>query len=344
MKHQSNIGSAVSAFAAMLVIILDTKTALLGAREGLQLCLQTIIPSIFPFLLLSGMLNRSLLGQAFPLLRPLGSLCKIPKGGECLLLLGFIGGYPVGAQLTAQSYADRSLTLQTAKRMLGFCSNAGPAFLFGMLSPLFTNSLAPWVLWGVHIASAFIVGCILPGANEADCEIKKATPITLSEALPHAIRTMSAICGWVIIFRIILAFCSRWFLWLLPITAQVLFSGLLELSNGCMLLQDIPTEGTRFVFASIILAAGGLCVGMQTLSVTKATGIGYYFPGKALQTLLSFLLSIFVQPILFHGTEIFHISIPWIAVLILGVALLCLVLRRKKVVAFRKGLLYNISR
>jgi len=329
MKRLNSYIICTLAFAAMLVLILDTKTALYGAKEGLQLCLQTVIPSIFPFLILSGVLNRSILGQALPPLRPLGKLCKIPKGGESLLLLGLIGGYPVGAQLIAQSYSDGRLTPKAARRMLGFCSNAGPSFLFGMLSPLFSNPLTPWFLWGIHIISALLVGCILPGDIDISCEIKKAPPISAAEALQNAIRTMASISGWVVVFRIILAFCNRWFLWILPVPAQVLFSGLLELSNGCVLLKEVQTEGTRFILASVLLAAGGLCVGMQTVSVTKSTGLGSYFPGKVLQTLLAFLLSATVQQTLFPTSEAFHISAHWFTVPLLGIATLFSAAKKK---------------
>ena len=34
----------------MIVLILDSKTALSGCREGVTLCLNVVIPSLFPFL------------------------------------------------------------------------------------------------------------------------------------------------------------------------------------------------------------------------------------------------------------------------------------------------------
>ena len=82
----------------LLVLILDAKTALQGARQGVELCLKTVIPSLFPFFVLSILLTSSLLGSRIPLLRPLGRLCGVPKGAESLLIPAFLGGYPVGAQ------------------------------------------------------------------------------------------------------------------------------------------------------------------------------------------------------------------------------------------------------
>ena len=34
----------------MFILIIDAQTALKGAKEGVTLCLYTIIPSLFPFL------------------------------------------------------------------------------------------------------------------------------------------------------------------------------------------------------------------------------------------------------------------------------------------------------
>ena len=49
--------SIVLPCAAMLALILDSKTALLGAQSGLDLCVRTVIPSLFPFFVISILLT-----------------------------------------------------------------------------------------------------------------------------------------------------------------------------------------------------------------------------------------------------------------------------------------------
>jgi len=341
MKKRRLLIRGIVAASAMLVMILDTRTAIASAREGIALCTRTIIPSLFPFFVLSGVINGCLLGQRFLFLRPLGRFCKIPKGTEPLLILGFLAGYPIGAQLITQAYKEGKLPATTAKRMLGFCNNAGPAFLFGMLSPLFTGNGAVWALWGIHLLSALITGCILPGRITDAILLSPSWPITFAESQRRAIKAMASVCSWVIIFRVVLGFCNRWFLWLFPIGMQVLVSGLLELSNGCVLLQNLSQEGVRFLLAGTMLSFGGLCVGMQTMSVTDGLGTGWYFPGKVLQTALSVLFCIMLQPVLFTKAEAAVLPLSAFAGLVLGVLLLIFAIRRKKVVAFSEKLLYN---
>lgn len=285
------IWTAIFASVGMLLLILDAKTALMGAAEGIDLCIRSVIPSLFPFFVLSMLLTGALSGTSLPFLCPLGRLCGVPEGGESLLLVGFLGGYPVGAQTVAQQYRDGTLDKFTARRLLGFCSNAGPAFLFGIVAARFSAPWMGWALWGIHILSALLVGAFLQGKATASVRLERKKPVTLSEALRRSISVMAQVCGWVILFRVLIAFLSRWILWLLPQAAQVVLTGLLELTNGCCSLARIADEGVRFVAASGLLAFGGLCVTMQTLSVTEGLGIGTYLRGKLFQTLLSIALA-----------------------------------------------------
>lgn len=330
MKNHRVFIRGIAAACAMLVIIFDTRIAITSARDGVALCIQTIIPSLFPFFMLTGIINSCLMGLNLRFLQPLGRLCKIPKGADSLLILGMLAGYPIGAQLITQAYKSGNLPQNTALRMLGFCCNAGPAFLFGILSPLFSRSRTVWILWSIHILSALITGFMLPAEVTKPTQISSCGGISFQESLQRSVKAMAGVCGWVILFRIVLGFCNRWFLWLFPTSVQVLLSGLLELSNGCILLQNVSNEGMRFLLAGAMLSFGGLCVGMQTMSVTEGLGTGWYFPGKVLQTALTLLLSIIVQPVLFRQSEA---AIP-ACYIIVGLPFFILVfmflLRRKK--------------
>ncbi len=302
---RKRIAPAVFGAMAMLILIIDGRTAYNAAQSGIALCLQAVIPSLFPFFVLSGVVSSTLLGKQIKLLRPIGRMCKIPAGSESLLLLGFIGGYPVGAQLISDAAEKGNLSYHDRMRMLGFCCNAGPAFLFGMLSALFAEKWVLWVLWAVHIISALITGFILPGGNAGAAKIPTSTPLSISESLGKGVKTIGLVCGWVVAFRVLIGFLERWLLWLLPGVFQVLVSGVLELSNGCVQLSQLPKEGLRFILASVFLSLGSLCVYMQTKSVTAPAGIGWYLPGKILQGLISLLFSLILQLLIFSSEERF---------------------------------------
>lgn len=299
MKSRKSLLMAVSSFTALLLLILDTKTALTGAESAIQLCLRTVIPSLFPFFVVSTLLTHTLSGRAIPMLSPLCALLGVPRGSESLLLVGLLGGYPVGAQCVANAYEAGSISNADAKRLLGFCNNAGPAFLFGMAGSLFSSPAITWTLWLIHIGSALAVGALLPRQSSQEGTIMPQKNVSLPFALRQAVKSMAEVCGWVTMFRVVIAFCDRWFLWLLPETIRVLLIGLLELSNGCVSLTAISQPGMRFILCALFLAVGGVCVGMQTVSVTNRLGTGMYFPGKLLQGIFSLAAAIALQPILF---------------------------------------------
>ena len=320
---------------AMLAMILDTRTALSGAEEGLALCIHTIIPSLFPFFVLSALLTGSMSSFRFRLLRPLGLLCRLPKGSEGLLLLGLVGGYPSGAQNIAQSFACGGLTEKDAKRLLGFCSNAGPAFLFGIVSAQFPSPKFAWILWGIHIVSAILTGILLSGKAQGESTIKQGKQITLPTAMTLSLRSTAGVCGWVIIFRVLMGFLEKWIGQYLSPSAFGVMSGLLELSIGCCNLKLIENVGLRFVVCAVLLGFGGLCVLMQTISVTGKLGPGAYFPGKLLQAALSFQLAYQAQ--LFLLPREMRLQLPLWLILSVWLSLLSF----KITVAIRRIIVYN---
>lgn len=289
--RKREIISGICAATGIMILILDGKTALSGAQEGIELCLKTVIPSLFPFFVLSIFLTGMLTGTSILMLMPLGKLFSLPPWASSLLIPAFLGGYPVGAQCVAQGFRSGNLSRDHAQRMLSFCSNAGPSFLFGMVGSMFPNRWYAWALWGIHICSACLVSMVFPCHNVPGA-MRRGKTETLSSSMGSAVSVMLQVCGWVILFRVCIAFLDRWLLWLLPDPVRVALIGLLELSNGCCELMAVENVPLRFVLCSGMLACGGLCVTMQTASVTAGLSLKYYAVGKGLQTLFSILFSV----------------------------------------------------
>lgn len=285
----------ICAAIGMAVLILDGKTATQGAVEGIRLCLETVIPSLFPFIILSGILTDAMFGTPLALLRPLGVWLKMPEGSESLLLCAFLGGYPAGAAAVSGAYRKGSLTKQSAERLLGFCNNAGPAFLFGMTARLFDRWEVPWILWGIHILSAFAAARLIPGTNRGAVQLVPKTG-SISAWIRSSLWIMGSICAWVVLFRIVMAYLERWILWILPTPWRVAVTGGLELTNGICSLPWVSDPCLRLILCSGLLAFGGLCVAMQTISVTAGLSLRKYALGKLIQTLISILLSALIAP------------------------------------------------
>lgn len=243
--------------------------------------MKTVIPSLFPFLFLSGIFSAAFSGTNGALFRLLGKVFSFPAHTEYLVIPAFLGGYPVGAQCVFQAYQAGLVEKKQAERMLAFCSNAGPSFIFGILSSCFQRKALIFLIWGIQILSAWTAARLFSFDNGKTGDETKLS--AASFGIETAIQAILKICGWVILFRILISFLDRWFLWMAAAPLRVAIIGLLELSNGCCSLNLILREDVRFLVCSFLLAFGGTCVAYQTASVCHGLGLGYYFMGKLVQ-------------------------------------------------------------
>lgn len=243
----------------LIALILDSKTAAKSAESAIALCIQTVIPSLFPLFVLSGVMVSILSGLTLP---GLGRICKIPSGCEGIFLLGIIGGFPMGAQCIAQSVEQNCLQPEDGRRMLGFCNNCGPAFLFGILGGLFSDPLAPLALLLIQLESALAVAIFWPGKIHRGKSIP-AKEISFPKAVNRAIRSMASVCAWVILAKVVLGFLNRWLFPFLPTWLCVILSGILELTSGCLCLSQIQSEPLRFLICCGFICFGGICVHLQ---------------------------------------------------------------------------------
>lgn len=277
-------------YAALLVARPQEASA--AVAEALNLCLTRVIPSLFPFLAVTALLLRLgmaswLQGIFAPVMRPLTGLpgvCAAP------LLMGLLGGYPAGARAAAGLYEDGLITRQEAELLLGFCNNCGCAFLYSFIGAgmLGSTQAGLWLI-GIHAVSALLAGTLLcrlrkdRGCPSLPCSLPEK-PLTLSTALSASVRgaaaSMANICAFVVLFRTGAD--------LLPGGLPSWALGALELVSGASALEP---GATGFISAAVIAAWGGLCVHCQTMAVIGDLSPRWHWAGKALQALLSLLLS-----------------------------------------------------
>lgn len=262
-----------------------------AAAEGLRLCLQTVIPSLFPFLVLTGaFLRAGGAGQMGRLLEPLmRPVFHLPGQAGTALALGLLGGYPVGAQTAGELHRAGVISKADGEALLRFCSNAGPAMFLGMLGGLLHSTRTALVLWGIHIAAALMTGVLFrPGKDQSQGIVKVPTPLPAPDPLFGAVRAMALICGNIVFFRVLAKLLCT-----LPILSQGLFSvilaGLLEVTGGCAGAAQIPSYALRYPLLSFFLGFGGLCVWMQTRAVLRSSGLSGkgYLAGKLVQGTLA---------------------------------------------------------
>ena len=110
----------------ILSLLLLPKQSVSAAGDGVQLCLNVILPSLFPLFVLSTLcVDSGIIRALGTLMQPLmAPLFRV--GGCCAgaFLLGIIGGYPVGARTAISLYESGQCSREEAERLLSFCNNS----------------------------------------------------------------------------------------------------------------------------------------------------------------------------------------------------------------------------
>lgn len=317
----------------LLILIFDSRTALTGIQEGIELCLRTLIPSLFPFCVFGTMLTETMLGSKIRIFRPISKGFRIPEGSESLLIIGWLGGYPIGAQSVADAYHNGHLSPHDARKLAIVCNNPGPAFLFGVLGTIIPGRRYLFLLWMVQILSSLLVALMIPGSPQQMKSIRRNNSTPFTQILKKSSISMVNICASVVLFRMVLEFAQRWFLWAVPDQCSIILSGILELSNGCIRLTDVSDPAIQLILASGLLCFGGFCVWMQTISVCRGLTISRYLIWKTVQSILC--MSITSMVVLPWQKSIYTFSV------FISLLAYFLVSNRKKGIAFGKALLYN---
>lgn len=315
----------------MLLLILNSRTAIRGAYEGVELCIRTVVPSLFPFLVLSGYLLPFISKLHIPWL---AQLLNIPDGWESVFLLGCIGGYPIGTQCICQGYKSGTIERSAANSMLGFCTNCGPAFLFGVVGQMLGNMLDAVAVTAIMILSALLVGALRTHERANPTIGPSMTPLPFPAVILSAIRSMGSICAWVVLGKLLLAYVQPLLDTALPADLSVLICGLLELTNGCIALPQLSNDTWRFTAACILTGFGGFCVAMQVSSLCADAGLdaSVYLLQKGKQGFICAALALLYQFLPFtRGMSLLFISVITLGIIYFG----------KKMVAFLKELMYN---
>ena len=273
-----------------------------AASNSLTLCLTVVIPTLFPFMVLSSMLVKTgsagIIGDTVSPL--LGPLLGINGDGVSVFVLGLLGGYPLGAKTVAQMYDESRITSDDAEYLLGFCSNSGPGFIVGACGAgVFGSVKIGLVLLLSHILAAVCVGvifrCLTPRHNKKQHigdSVTKPFSVSFVESVRESVRAVMDVSGFVIIVQVLLG-VLRGVGAVPPGILGIMTEGFVELTSGVFRLQGLNTV-TAATAASFMLGWGGLCVHCQTMSFTAPRGLrlGRYFAGKLMHGVLSALFTL----------------------------------------------------
>ena len=294
----------------LLFLLFHPKEALTGVKNGLGLWLNIMIPTLLPFLILTGALLKT--GNIRKLLKPSAFFWKtffgLSPAGAYVLIQGLLCGYPMGAKLAHDLYINQQISRREGEYLLTFSCNASPAFIISYLSgillknkisavqmiltflaaDLFCMLFFRFVVYRGHTVDSVCVNKIKKETYQQD-----STGAILDVSIMDGFETITRLGGYILIFSLILA-CIR-FYWPFHAQSCMLFTAPLELTTGLEQIADAPLPWKSRYLASMILTSfGGFCVMAQTKSVLEnSLSLIPYAISKCLNASVIFLILVF---------------------------------------------------
>jgi len=295
---------------AMFALLSASAQVIDSCRYGLRLCAELILPSLFPFFVLSILLSRLGLPQLLGrwLSGAAARLFRVSGAGASALFIGLTGGYPLGAAYIADMARSGAVSKREAERLLAFCNNSGPAFILGAVGVgVFGSAAAGLLLYAAHGLAAVCTGLLLrfgsvPGQKSPAVQVEI---LPFSQALPEAVRqavtSLLSVCGFVVCFSAFTGlldangFFSAAAGWLSRVSgaeprfARALLCGLLELGGGAGAMRGLALTPLNLALAAGLLGWGGLSVHFQTMAVLADSDIkgALHTAGRLLSAVLS---------------------------------------------------------
>lgn len=319
--------TGLALLAAALALVIWPQQSMDAAKTGLQLCYNVIIPSLFPFFVLSSLVvELGLAGYVGRLLeRVMRPLFAVPGACASAVALGFIGGYPVGARTAISLYEKGMCSKTEAERLLAFCNNSGPAFVLGVVGAgVFSSSSVGILLYLAHAAASMCVGILFRFYKWDERVRENGSRLAfqtrrLSAAFTGCVKesflSTIHICAFVVFFTVVIRMLavsgilsaiagglSALFgpVGLTEQWGERLLTGILEVSSGVWSLSGEGSLSGRLSMAAFMLGWAGVSVHCQVLSFLGGSGLSVrtYLIGKMLHGGLSALfVSVLVRAV-----------------------------------------------
>jgi len=253
-------------------------------ESAVELCLKTLIPSLFIYTVLSKII------VSLPIINKSASVIGI---APITLFVGLLCGAPLGAKTAAELYESGSISKKYAEYLCSFCNNASLPFVVGFVGGrLFQSTEIGLRLFAYQLAGSLFAAVVMRiyifGFKRINEKPRSATKrVPLQTALREAVGVMASICACATFFSVLASVTAR----LLPFPFSLLIGCLLEFSSGCVSASRYGEIGV--VLAALSIGLLSASVAMQVRSVTNGRlSLKPYLLGKLLCGGVSVLLAV----------------------------------------------------
>ena len=302
------LSTALLSFFCIFLLFKNPEAAIEYVTRGLHIATGTVIPALFPFMVLSELIVSGALGNVCFFLRPLCRLLHLSTVGGCSYLLGILCGAPIGARCLVAAYRQGSIEKRECEYLLGLSTIPSSAFLINAVGVLlWESSRLGLILFLCPLLSSLLLTLLIFGRAKANtshtssfslCRRERGATLFAS-AIKECTSALLSVTAYVVFFSVVTGTLELILRPLsLPPSFRAYLSSLLEISDGMSRISALEHTKPAAMLCAFAAGWGGLSVHCQVLSVCDGSGLSLrpYFILKAgtalLSTIVMFLLLI----------------------------------------------------
>lgn len=285
-------------FLSFLLFLYYPRVVSSGASWGLLLWYKSLLPTLFPFMVITSLILHTQLLDSLPewIVRPLKSILHTSVSGVFCVLAGFLCGCPTGGKIIGDLVKSGKLNVDEGEHLLGFCTHISPMYLLGFVYPKLSISKGKFIflIYGIPLLYGIFSNYIL--FKKASSKAKKklqpvensfspasALPIITSSrttlnfatlvdtCLTESLAVILKVAGYIILCSVYSALLSQW-----NIVPDII-PAFLEITGGVSLLRS---ETMLIGLCSF----GGICMYLQLQCALSGSGLSVK---KCIKTKLS---------------------------------------------------------
>ena len=278
--------SGLPVLVLFLAMLFSPKAVFEGAESGLLLWFQVVFPTLFPFMLVSGLMLSGgglvVISRIFG--RLFSTLFATSPNGSFAVIAGFLCGYPMGAKVSADLVRSGRISRDEGAYLLSFCNNTSPIFIMNFIvwktfdrEELMIPTLL--ILIGVPaFLSLFFRRFYLKGRKKfSDLSDKKKNNVKLlnfemlDSCLADSFESIVKVGLYIIFFSILIALPGK------LSAGHPLLAGILpalEMTNGILMIHKAAPDLTvSYPLILGLTSFGGFCSAAQTKCMLKAASL-----------------------------------------------------------------------
>lgn len=293
-------------------IIIFPQESIKSAKEGLNIWVNVLIPSLLPFIIGANLIvELKIVDLIGVIINPITKFVFNVSGKSALVfVISTVSGYPVGAKLAYDLRDKGQISSSEAQRLVSFCSTSGPLFIIGAVAVgMFNNPSLGYLMILCHYLGSISVGILFRNygkekLSKSNINIRTNFKNIIStryssnigffvmfgNAVVNGVNTLLAVGGFVIVFSVVFKVLSLFNiisllatilsipLSLFGVTKELCYAfigGLFEITIGCSNISQVASASLsiKASLSSFLIGFSGLSILAQCCNFLAKTDI-----------------------------------------------------------------------